>query len=227
MVCPGCGKLLQKLLHGFCLLPKSLSAPGAGFRTRIFDIAELIRRMYMYFRPLHDRVLVRRIDAEEKTAGGIIIPDTAKEKPQEGEIVAAGPGGRNEQGQLRSDRCEGRGSGVVRQVVRHRSEDRRRGLPDHEGERSSGRRRKTSWLQEGAPDVSKLTVIEKGDLKMAAKDVKFSTEARERMLRGRGHTGKCGEGHAGSERAQRRHREIVRGAAHHQGRRNSRQGNRA
>ncbi|BAC50491.1 heat shock protein [Bradyrhizobium diazoefficiens USDA 110] len=56
--------------------------------------------MCMHFRPLHDRVLVRRIDAEEKTAGGIIIPDTAKEKPQEGEIIAAGSGGRNEQGQL-------------------------------------------------------------------------------------------------------------------------------
>lgn len=54
----------------------------------------------MHFRPMHDRVLVRRIDAEEKTAGGIIIPDTAKEKPQEGEIIAAGPGGRSEQGQL-------------------------------------------------------------------------------------------------------------------------------
>ena len=54
----------------------------------------------MHFRPLHDRVLVRRIDAEEKTKGGIIIPDTDKEKPQEGEIVAAGPGARNEQGQL-------------------------------------------------------------------------------------------------------------------------------
>jgi chaperonin GroES len=54
----------------------------------------------MHFRPLHDRVLVRRIDAEEKTAGGIIIPDTAKEKPQEGEIIATGPGARNEQGQL-------------------------------------------------------------------------------------------------------------------------------
>ncbi len=53
----------------------------------------------MHFRPLHDRVLVRRIEAEEKTKGGIIIPDTAKEKPQEGEIVAAGPGARNEQGQ--------------------------------------------------------------------------------------------------------------------------------
>jgi chaperonin GroES len=54
----------------------------------------------MHFRPLHDRVLVRRIDAEAKTAGGIIIPDTAKEKPQEGEIIAAGPGARNEQGQF-------------------------------------------------------------------------------------------------------------------------------
>ena len=54
----------------------------------------------MHFRPLHDRVVVRRIDAEEKTSGGIIIPDTAKEKPQQGEIVAAGPGARNERGEL-------------------------------------------------------------------------------------------------------------------------------
>lgn len=52
------------------------------------------------FRPLHDRVIVRRITAEEKTAGGIIIPDTAKEKPQEGEVVAAGAGARNETGAL-------------------------------------------------------------------------------------------------------------------------------
>ena len=54
----------------------------------------------MNFRPLHDRVVVRRIEAEEKTAGGIIIPDTVKEKPQEGEVVAAGPGARNEKGEL-------------------------------------------------------------------------------------------------------------------------------
>jgi len=52
------------------------------------------------FRPLHDRVVVRRIEADEKTKGGIIIPDTAKEKPQEGEIVAVGPGGRDETGKL-------------------------------------------------------------------------------------------------------------------------------
>ena len=54
----------------------------------------------MKFRPLHDRVLVKRIEAEEKTKGGIIIPDTAKEKPQEGEVIAVGPGARDEKGKL-------------------------------------------------------------------------------------------------------------------------------
>ena len=54
----------------------------------------------MTFRPLHDRVVVRRIEAEDKTKGGIIIPDTAKEKPQEGEIIAVGPGARDESGKL-------------------------------------------------------------------------------------------------------------------------------
>jgi len=54
----------------------------------------------MKFRPLHDRVVVTRIDAEDKTAGGIIIPDTAKEKPTEGEVIAVGPGGRDESGKL-------------------------------------------------------------------------------------------------------------------------------
>ena len=54
----------------------------------------------MNFRPLHDRVLVRRIEADEKTAGGIIIPDTAKEKPSQGQVIAVGPGGRDEAGKL-------------------------------------------------------------------------------------------------------------------------------
>ena len=54
----------------------------------------------MNFRPLHDRVVVKRVDAEEKSKGGIIIPDTAKEKPQEGEVIAAGPGSRDEKGKL-------------------------------------------------------------------------------------------------------------------------------
>jgi len=54
----------------------------------------------MKFRPLHDRIVVKRITAEEKTRGGIIIPDTAQEKPMEGEVIAAGPGARNEQGAI-------------------------------------------------------------------------------------------------------------------------------
>ncbi|MBY5586313.1 co-chaperone GroES [Rhizobium leguminosarum] len=56
----------------------------------------------MSFRPLHDRILVRRVDSEEKTKDGIIIPDTAKEKPQEGEVIAVGPGARNEAGQIQA-----------------------------------------------------------------------------------------------------------------------------
>ncbi len=55
----------------------------------------------MNFRPLHDRIVVRRIEAEEKTKGGIIIPDTAKEKPQEGEVISVGPGTLNDKGELR------------------------------------------------------------------------------------------------------------------------------
>ncbi len=58
--------------------------------------------MQMKFRPLHDRIVVRRITAEEKTSGGIIIPDTAKEKPMEGEVIAVGPGGRDEQGHIQT-----------------------------------------------------------------------------------------------------------------------------
>jgi chaperonin GroES len=56
----------------------------------------------MHFRPLHDRVVVRRIDEDERTPGGIIIPDTAKEKPQQGEVIAVGPGARDEKGQLQA-----------------------------------------------------------------------------------------------------------------------------
>jgi|SRR6516225_1087782 chaperonin GroES len=58
--------------------------------------------VFMKFRPLHDRVLIRRVESEEKSAGGIIIPDTAKEKPMEGEVVAAGPGARGDDGKLQA-----------------------------------------------------------------------------------------------------------------------------
>ena len=63
-------------------------------------LAQTLRVTPMKFRPLHDRVVIRRLEGEEKSKGGIIIPDTAKEKPQEGEVVAVGPGGRDESGKL-------------------------------------------------------------------------------------------------------------------------------
>ena len=72
----------------------------------------------MKFRPLHDRIVVRRVDAEEKTKGDIIIPDTAKEKPQEGEVIAVGPGAQD--GAASSSRSiSRRATDPVRQVVRH------------------------------------------------------------------------------------------------------------
>lgn len=69
--------------------------PGKN-RRHLFCLTE----ENMSFRPLHDRILVRRVESEEKTKGGIIIPDTAKEKPQEGEVIAVGPGARNDAGQI-------------------------------------------------------------------------------------------------------------------------------
>ena len=71
-----------------------------GHEARVNDIIDLHPEDCMQFRPLHDRVVVRRIDADEKTAGGIIIPDTAQEKPMQGEVLAVGPGARNDHGQL-------------------------------------------------------------------------------------------------------------------------------
>ena len=95
------------------------------------------------FRPLHDRVVVKRIDAEEKSKGGIIIPDTVKEKPSQGEIIAVGPGGRDETGKLIPIDVKigdqvlfGKWSGTEVKT-------RRRGPPDHEGIRHHGRDRLT------------------------------------------------------------------------------------
>jgi chaperonin GroES len=73
--------------------------PATGFKP-LWRLAQPKGNEPMKFRPLHDRVVVRRIESEDKTAGGIIIPDTAKEKPQEGEVTAVGPGGRDEAGKL-------------------------------------------------------------------------------------------------------------------------------
>jgi chaperonin GroES len=66
----------------------------------IADFEIEVEEVFMKFRPLHDRVVIRRVEEEEKSRGGIIIPDTAKEKPMEGEVVAAGPGARGEDGKI-------------------------------------------------------------------------------------------------------------------------------
>jgi chaperonin GroES len=79
----------------------AFSEPGGSRHTRIkLQTFQSFTEDLMKFRPLHDRVVVKRIDAEAKSAGGIIIPDTAQEKPQQGEIVAVGPGGRDDHGKL-------------------------------------------------------------------------------------------------------------------------------
>ena len=90
----------------------------------------------MKFRPLHDRVVVKRIDAEEKSAGGIIIPDTAKEKPSQGEVIAVGPGGRDESGNFQSMSKK-----VIACCLANGRAPRPRstpGAPDHEGVRHQG-----------------------------------------------------------------------------------------
>src|SRR6516225_1296209 len=95
----------KNLARPLVLWLEALNVPhGGGGHSRPASqkskTTELLRRTAMKFRPLHDRVVIKRIEAEEKTSGGIIIPDTAKEKPQEGEVIAVGPGGRDESGKL-------------------------------------------------------------------------------------------------------------------------------
>ena len=172
----------------------------------------------MKFRPLQDRVLVRRLEQEEKTAGGIIIPDTAKEKPMEGEVVAVGPGARGEDGKLHpldvkaGDRVLfGKWSGTEVKI---------------DGE-------ELIIMKES--DI--LGVIEGGAVQaqsrlrrfrtMAAKEVKFHGDARERMLRGVDILANAVKVTLGPQGPQRRARQVVRRAAHHQGRRHRRQGDRA
>jgi chaperonin GroES len=85
-------------------LATQLASAALATRERqphLSAFGQLSRKDNMSFRPLHDRVVLRRLEGEEKTKGGIIIPDTAKEKPQEAEVVAVGPGARDEQGKLR------------------------------------------------------------------------------------------------------------------------------
>ena len=182
------------------------------------------------FRPLHDRVVVRRVESEEKTKGGIIIPDTAKEKPQEGEIIAVGPGARDESGKLvpldvkAGDRILfGKWSGTevkidgedllimkesdIMGVVEARPRRPRR-PPDGVA------------LPRNLPDIQELTTHGCQRRKV------LHRRARPDAARRR-HPRQRGEGHARSQGPQRRHRQVVRRPAHHQGRRDRRQGDRA
>ena len=129
----------------------------------------------MKFRPLHDRVLIRRVEQEAKTTGGIIIPDTAQEKPMEGEVIAVGPGARGEDGKVQPARRQGRRPRAVRQMVGHRGQARRRGTDDHEGIRHHGHRR-------GRRRRCKDEL--KGKRSWLLKIFGIGTDARERMLHG-------------------------------------------
>ncbi len=98
LVVPACDFFFAPLLKPKIPVRISPSAPAPVAGKHDPKVLHLEEGMKLH--PLHDRVVVRRIDADEKTAGGIIIPDTAKEKPMRGEIVAAGPGARNERGEI-------------------------------------------------------------------------------------------------------------------------------
>ena len=141
----------------------------------------------MKFRPLHDRVVVRRLEGEEKTAGGIIIPDTAKEKPQEGEIIAVGPGARDEAGKLvpldvkAGDRILfGKWSGTEVKIdgedLLIMKESDVMGVIEGKAVQPA---RRPKRLPDRTPNR-----IPEGTKVMAAKDVRFSSDARDRMLRG-------------------------------------------
>src|SRR5208283_5123555 len=93
------GTVLQRVLAVAIYGALETRAERQGFSPR-GGVAGQPGAKLMKFRPLHDRVVIRRIEGEEKTKGGIIIPDTVKEKPQEGEVVAVGPGGRDESGKV-------------------------------------------------------------------------------------------------------------------------------
>jgi chaperonin GroEL len=142
----------------------------------------------MKFRPLHDRVVVRRLEADEKTAGGIIIPDTAKEKPMEGEVIAVGPGARDEAGKLvpldvkDGDRILfGKWSGTEvkldgEELLIMKESDI---MGIIEGQPAAKRK-----ADRRSPEPDNHRLQYKGNCHMAAKDVRFGGDARQRMLRG-------------------------------------------
>ena len=179
----------------------------------------------MAFRPLGDRVLVRRVEEEEKTKGGIIIPDTAKEKPQEGKVIAVGPGARDDSRQDPAAGREGRRPHPVRQMVRQRSQARWRRSPDHEGERHPGRAG-PSKRQDGLAVPQQPHQRKRARTNGCQRRLFLHRRARPHAAR-RQHPRQRRQGDPGPQGPQRRPRKVVRRAALDQGRRHRRQGNRA
>ena len=141
----------------------------------------------MKFRPLHDRVVIRRAEGDMKSKGGIIIPDTAKEKPQEGEVIAVGPGSRDENGKLIPLDVKAGDAVLFGKWSGTEVTNRRRGSPHREGGRHHGHHREARGGQGKPPDRRFGPEIIKTELEekiMSAKEIKFSTDARDRMLRG-------------------------------------------
>ena len=173
----------------------------------------------MKFRPLHDRVVVQRVDAEEKTKGGIIIPDTAKEKPQEGEVIAVGPGGRDESGKLVpldvkvGDRILfGKWSGTEVKIDGEEllimKESDIMGMLEGRAAKPAAQRPRESRARPQEGVISNFrTVLNHLDRErtiMAAKDVKFSQRRPREDASRRRHPRQRGEGDAGSKGPQRR-----------------------
>jgi chaperonin GroES len=158
----------------------------------------------MKFRPLHDRVVVKRLEEELKTKGGIIIPDTAAEKPQTGQVVAAGPGSRGEDGKLQPMGVKagdkvlfGKWSGTEVKIDGEELLIMKEPI-EFNGEKSNGSQRSKIFRRRARADDA-----------------------------GRRHPGQCGQDHARAQGPQRHPREVVRRAPLDQGRRDCRQGDRA
>ena len=180
----------------------------------------------MKFRPLHDRVVIRRVDEAGTSKGGIIIPDTAKEKPMEGEIVAVGPGRPRRQGRAGTARRQDGRPHPVRQVVRQRDQARRPGPADHDRGRCPGRHR----AHRRRHQESRLTRTARQEQKEHHHGCKRSPIRRRRPHPPdprRRYPGRRGQGDARPQGPQRRARQVLWRAAHHQGRRDGRQGDRA
>ena len=164
-------------------------------------------------KPLDDRVVVEPTEAEEKTAGGILLPDTAKQKPQQGKVIAVGPGKLTDEGNRIAGRREDRRHRPVRQVLGLGRRGERQGVQDPPRERHPRE----------AQQVDTNTSTE---LSIMAKQLLYTDDARKKLLAGAEKLAHAVGHHARADRAERHHRQVVRRAHRHEGRRDGLQGDR-